>query len=100
MKYELYYNTCGHGGPYPNLEIAWEAAKHLLKGARTMSAIELRPVNSPYSGGYNRDNGDSMFMFKPAYNCLWSGYHLPKPLTDQETINKLAHPTIEETIPE
>jgi hypothetical protein len=62
--YELYYSNGGHGGPYLTLTEAKKAAKRLLEGSKTMIAVEIRPSNSGYFGGYNTRNNNSFFVRK------------------------------------
>lgn len=44
MKYELFYSSGGHGGPYKNLKESICAAKRLLKGGTDLY-IEVRELN-------------------------------------------------------
>lgn len=39
---ELFYSTGGHGGPYPDLDTAVQAAKRLLEGNPNERWIEVR----------------------------------------------------------
>lgn len=41
-KYELFYSSGGHGGPYPSIEEAEKAAKRLLCGNKKEHSIEVR----------------------------------------------------------
>ena len=61
MKYELYYNTGGHCGPYPNFKEAEKAAKDKLNGCKLMTSIEIRNTNSTFRGGFNGANHGSFF---------------------------------------
>lgn len=41
MKYELFYGSGGHGGPYPNIREAISRAKALLKGSALERVIKV-----------------------------------------------------------
>jgi len=42
MRYELFYDCGGHGGPYEGLQNAIKAAERLLNGCRTMTSIQIK----------------------------------------------------------
>ena len=48
---ELFYSYGGHGGPYPTVEAAREAARRLIAGSRTLAYVELRPYAKPGETG-------------------------------------------------
>jgi hypothetical protein len=60
--YELYYNTGGHGGPYKTLEYACLQAVDTIKGSQSITAIEIRPYDSVYRGGYGDWHSDSRYV--------------------------------------
>lgn len=53
MRYELFYGSGGHGGPYSNLGTAVTAAIDKLHGSRTERRIDVCPrtVDSPNGFG-------------------------------------------------
>lgn len=53
-KYELFYSTGGHGGPYIGLRNARAAAKRLLVGSNSLHRIDIRPYEKGAVGGYGR----------------------------------------------
>ena len=64
MKFELFYDTGGYGGPYANFDVACNGALALLSGCRTINRIELRPLDSKQLGGYCSNNPDSSYSEK------------------------------------
>lgn len=64
MSYELYYDTGGHGGPYPDHDTACIIAQELLKGCCATRSIEVRPRNSPKRGGYSDAHSESTYVRK------------------------------------
>ncbi len=64
MKYELFYSTGGHGGPYNNSDLAIDAAKRLILGdkSNSLNIIEARPVKSLAIGGYSDHNHGSCYV--------------------------------------
>lgn len=63
-SFELYYNTGGHGGPYPDLAAAEIAAKRMLAGCRSLYSVEIRPRNSPVLGGYGESHKGSRYIWR------------------------------------
>ena len=63
-KYELYYSTGGHGGPYKSLKEAEKRAKDLIKGDSSgkMKSVEIRPYSSKARGGYKERNEGSKYV--------------------------------------
>jgi hypothetical protein len=56
-KFELFYSTGGHGGPYPNISAAEEAARRLIKGSGggrgdRERRIDIRVYDANAPGGY------------------------------------------------
>jgi len=51
-RYELFYGTGGHRGPYVGLTAACDAAEALLKGDRSERYISVRPYSIDAVGGY------------------------------------------------
>lgn len=62
MKYELYYSTGGHGGPYRSPEEAEEWAKRHLSGDKRMKTVEIRPYDSKATGGFKPGNPGSKYI--------------------------------------
>lgn len=64
MKYEMYYNSGGHGGPYSDLIMAEQRARDLIKGDKSgkTTSIEIRPHNSKAIGGYSANNKGSIYI--------------------------------------
>jgi len=62
MKYEIYYNDGGHGGPYPDLPAAIEGAQRRLNANCTQ--IECRPYNSTERGAFKTGNPGSHYVTK------------------------------------
>ena len=62
MKYELYYSTGGHAGPYVTKALAVVAAKRLIVGIRNSMDVEIRPYNSPEPGGYGEGHKKSTYV--------------------------------------
>lgn len=54
MKYELFYATGGHGGPYEGKAAALEAARRLVGGANG-SYIDVVPYSQPWEATPVRD---------------------------------------------
>ena len=72
MKYELYYDDGGHGGPYESLEIAWQTARSIIEGGRHTHAIEIRPRSSLFLGGYKDKRSGSYYLYRESLNCLFA----------------------------